>query len=299
MMDIFQGFFQRLPVFLILVFGISGCGGEGDGGSDRLSGPAESSALPIRVDATPTPTPNPTATPPLAPVDDTPREITLSPTPDDREPQHTKTPGPEDSEADSHEDEQDSQPPPTPLPASTPEASSKSQETPSATPVPDVENTPTPVQTPKDSPPKQQQQTDTAQKTESSDKTARSNTFKVPKDRPIITPYGITLDKLSVCKKVSDRKPYGEADTFSFSKTKKVYTWIKVSGVTPPRIVKHIYYWEGKPVATVELELEYPSMRTWSQKSLRVMESQGKWQVLVTTENEEEVLAVKQFTVKP
>jgi hypothetical protein len=113
----------------------------------------------------------------------------------------------------------------------------------------------------------------------------------------IVTPHGIILDKVIVCSQISDRNPSGIRETFSIAKVKKVYTWMRVSGVKPPKRVKHLYYWEGKLVARVELELEYASMRTWSQKTLKPLESLGKWQVIITTENEDEVLAVKEFSV--
>ncbi|MBD3305901.1 DUF2914 domain-containing protein, partial [candidate division KSB3 bacterium] len=120
-----------------------------------------------------------------------------------------------------------------------------------------------------------------------------------PTAAPIITPYGITIDQLSVCSKISNRNPTNIAETFSVGKVKQVYTWMHVSGVNPPKLAKHIYYWEGKRMATIELRLKYASMRTWSQKSLTTFEALGKWKVVVTTGDEEEVLAVKEFTVVP
>jgi hypothetical protein len=40
-------------------------------------------------------------------------------------------------------------------------------------------------------------------------------------------------------------------------------------------------------------------MRTWSQKTFKPQEALGKWKVLITTENEDDILAVKEFTVVP
>ena len=74
---------------------------------------------------------------------------------------------------------------------------------------------------------------------------------------------------------------------------------MKVSGARPPMVLKHIYYWEGKLVATIKLKIKYPSMRTWSQKTFKPLEALGKWKVLITTENEDEILAVKEFIVIP
>ncbi len=116
---------------------------------------------------------------------------------------------------------------------------------------------------------------------------------------PRVTPYGMTVDNLVVCSHVSNREPVGIADEFSRSQKQHVYTWMEVSDVDPPRTVTHIYYWEGKPVFTINLNMTHSSMRTWSKKSLHTRGSTGKWKVVVTTEQQDEVLAVKEFTVVP
>ena len=74
---------------------------------------------------------------------------------------------------------------------------------------------------------------------------------------------------------------------------------MKVSNAKTPVIAKHYYYLNGKLVDTVTLKLRYASMRSWSQKKLTAKEGVGQWKVVVTTENKDEVLAVREFTVTP
>lgn len=72
---------------------------------------------------------------------------------------------------------------------------------------------------------------------------------------------------------------------------------MKVSVVKPPKVVKHVYYWEGKVVVTVNLKLQYTTMRTWSQIILKP-EQVGKWKVVLTTEDNK-VITTKEWTVTP
>ena len=166
-------------------------------------------------------------------------------------------------------------------------------------------------------PEKQSKPTTLSQKSEISEKTQGQEEEDVPEseeseiqedeaqiDEPeeendvsSVTSTSITLDQLEVCATVSNREPVNIATQFLLSKVGKIYTWMQVSGVKPPEVVKHIYYREGKVIAKVSLKLKYVSMRTWSQKTFKPGESVGKWKVVVTTQNEKEVLAVKEFTV--
>ncbi len=307
-----------LPLlFLASLFTFFGCGDEGNGVSERLSGTGEDTALPIRVDATVTP--SPTATPhteqtpqageDLAAIENDQDDAT--PTPD--EPEITATPTILEDENTQQEETLIEDPLPTPTPAPSPSKKESVEISPpkshsekpappqdiskaTATPTPEPRKTPTAAEKTQ---PKKNDRKETRPKIEKQTSTPTPSKPKIVKEPPIVTPYGVTLNKLVVCATISNRNPSRIANEFSISKVKKVYTWMKVSGVTPPRTLKHIYYWEGKFVAEVKLKMKYSSMRTWSQKALKPLQSLGKWKVMITTENEDEVLALKEFTVVP
>jgi hypothetical protein len=298
-----------LGIFLVFLLCLSSCGEEDGGVGERLSGPETNSVLPMRIDATVIPTTtvlpqtgqenqdhqelSATETDPNTPLPN----ISVSPLPD----------GISTTDPSIYLSDETLQTPievsPTPSAVPTPEevrpATSSILE--SVQSVVTSENITVESQSKQD--PESAEETQLSESDEDEQQESETPT-ETPTDTSessiaIVTPYGITLDQVIVCSQISDRNPSGSRETFSIAKIKKVYTWVRVSGVKPPKRIKHLYYWEGKLVARVELELEYSSMRTWSQKTLKPLEALGKWQVIITTENEDEVLAVKEFTVVP
>jgi hypothetical protein len=186
------------------------------------------------------------------------------------------------------------EPTPTPIPQKT-----------KAVPTPTPTSMPKPTATPKTvkDTPKNTKEAEASKNLSNKTKTDAEQPVKqavskqeTKKFTPIVTPYDITVNQLAVCSKVSNRTPTNCGDEFSLSKTGRIYTWMKVSGVKPPKVVKHIYYWEGTLIATVKLKLKYASMRTWSQKTFKPSQALGKWKVAITTETDE-VITVKEFTV--
>ncbi len=251
---------------------LSGCGDGSDTLSERVSGPASNAALPIRVDATPTPIT--TVSP----------SLTVTPT--------TQTPPPNVT------------PPPNAAQAITPTPEAKETAlTPKKTPTP--QETPTLVEkvvSDKAKSPKQEEnaaKTDVAEQNaeaEESDEAEAEEDQEEPKS-PIVTAQGVKLEKIAVCSAVKNRNASGVAKEFSYKNVKKIYTWTKFSGIKSPTVIKHHYYLNGKAVGTVKLTLKYSVMRSWSQKSLTPGESVGKWKVVITTDNDKEILSEQEFTV--
>ena len=307
-------FFLRMiktinPVFFFVVlFYLTGCGEE----DIELPHYNPISPLPLRIDVTVTPTPD-------AASSQTKNLQNQEEISDEEIEQHapipfptiqsleTPTPGAEEGSETSN---LSTEPASTPTPTSTP---LKNTPTPSPSPKkPKVLSTPTPItETPKPTePPKatkttseniknveESQQPSTSKKADI--KRADSQTpQKTNKFVPIVTPYNITIAQLDVCSKVSNRNPVNCGDQFSLSEVNKVYTWMRVTGVKPPKVVKHVYYWRGALIATVKLKLKYSSMRTWSKKTFKPDQALGKWKVVITTEKDE-VITVKEFTVVP
>jgi hypothetical protein len=310
-------FYKLCHISIVFLIGLSlclhGCDEKtGDGVAERLSGPEANSALPMRIDATVTPTV--TVTPHA-------NETTTS----QQEP-YLENPEPENSsELETRLNLLDavSETPLEQAPVKHPELSSKAIElvvsltpSPVPTPIPTIlgseeiqasqpesQQKPTPekIQQPSKSVAAQETPKEKVVKTaQETPLPPASPTEEAPKrNNPKSPSPSITLDKIAVCSKISNRKPSGISDSFSFAEIKKIYTWMKISGAKPPMTVKHLYYREEQLVATVRLTIKYPSMRTWSQKTLKAQEALGKWRVLITTEDEKETLAMQEFTVVP
>jgi hypothetical protein len=303
-------------VCLLLAGYLSGCGGGDDGIGERLSGPASDAALPIRIDATVTPTSTPTPESDLFPEEfPLVNEDQLSPTPSSEEAPILSTltrslTSPSEENAETETTEKELIPLPTPLSTPTPTSTVKAQATPQPSPVSSKEETEekpaitptTAVSEKKTRKPKQNEESEPEQKVDEQSETKKKTEDKNERDgssEVVAKSSAIKLDQVVICSKITNRDPVNAASTFSLAEVGKVYTWIQVSGVTPPKTIKHIYYREGKVVARVTLRLRYASMRTWSEKTFKPEESLGKWKVVITTNNEKEILAVKEFTVTP
>lgn len=265
--------FRSIGIFIILggLLGLMGCGEEDL--EPQYYNP--SAPLPLRVDAKTTPKPPETL----------PEWI-----------ETVETPAPEAEEKTTNEAVE---PTPTPTATLTPTPTA----TATATPMPSPEPTPVPEKKTSSPPPTPVVITPEPEPITNPNVSTKAEEEKeaqqqVKKSGPIVTPYGITIDKLATCSTVANRNPSGCSDTFSLAETGKVFTWMRVSGVSPPRVIKHTYYWEGKLVASVSLKLKYTSMRTWSQKTFKP-DHTGKWKVVLTTDKAGEVLAVREWTVTP
>jgi hypothetical protein len=295
------------PVFFfVLLFYLTGCGEE----DIDLPHYNPISPLPLRIDVTVTPTPDSASS-------QTQNLENQEETSDEEIEQHTPAPFPAIQslenptpgiEEGSEISKLSTEPTSTSTPTSTP-----LKNTPTPSPGPKkhkILSTPTPItETPKPTkPPKATKTTseniknvEEGQQPSTSKETHIKPTDNQPPQRTekfvsIVPPYNIAIDQLDICSKISNRNPVNCGDQFSLSEVNKIYTWMRVTGVKPPKIVKHVYYWRDTLIATVKLKLKYSSMRTWSQKTFKPDQALGKWKVVITTEKDE-VLAIKEFTV--
>jgi len=77
----------------------------------------------------------------------------------------------------------------------------------------------------------------------------------------------ITSIETALCTSIENRMPVGEDSVFS-SDVGKVYLWCKVNGATDSTSIKHIWSYQGKEMAVVELPVKSPAWRTWSYKTI-------------------------------
>ena len=100
------------------------------------------------------------------------------------------------------------------------------------------------------------------------------------------------VEKIALGTGVESRELVGEASEFDVS-VGRVYCWTKINSQNVPTTIKHVWYTDEKEAAEVTLNINYPSTRTWSSKTI----GPGVWRVEVVSETGE-VLASTGFTVK-
>jgi hypothetical protein len=92
----------------------------------------------------------------------------------------------------------------------------------------------------------------------------------------------LKVTKAAICKGISDREPV-DSDTVFPSDIERVFCFTKIEGATAPAKVIHIWKYNDKEMASVELSVGSSSWRTWSSK--RILSSwTGQWMVEIQNE---------------
>jgi hypothetical protein len=97
-----------------------------------------------------------------------------------------------------------------------------------------------------------------------------------------------------LCTGIEERMPVGATESFD-ADVVKVYLWCQVTGAADTTVIKHVWSYEGKEMATVELPVKSAAWRTWSYKTI-LPEWTGNWEVKVL-DAEGDVLKAVSFTV--
>lgn len=97
-----------------------------------------------------------------------------------------------------------------------------------------------------------------------------------------------------LCTGIEERMPVGASKSFD-ANVEKVYLWCQVTGAADTTVIKHVWSYEGKEMAAVELPVKSPKWRTWSYKTI-LPEWTGNWEVKVL-DAAGEVLKAASFTV--
>lgn len=77
----------------------------------------------------------------------------------------------------------------------------------------------------------------------------------------------IGVEKGVIALDVRNREPYGVNSVF-YSPVKRLYCFTKIVGAKGKTYVKHVWFLNGKKVATVKLRVNTPIFRTYSYKTL-------------------------------
>jgi len=88
--------------------------------------------------------------------------------------------------------------------------------------------------------------------------------------------------KTAVCTDVEHKKPFGKAHSVQWS-TDRVYVWSLIECEKSVSSIRHIYYFKGKKVNDIELDIKSHRWRTWSYKALSDKRFIGSWRVDITS----------------
>ncbi len=100
---------------------------------------------------------------------------------------------------------------------------------------------------------------------------------------------------IKFAEKVVNRVPVNVSTKFP-SSIKRVYCWTKVRAFKVPTYIVHQWYYKGKLMASVKLDIRSPLFRTWSSKRI-IPAWKGKWRVIVKDANGS-IVASKEFLIK-
>jgi cytoskeletal protein RodZ len=88
--------------------------------------------------------------------------------------------------------------------------------------------------------------------------------------------------KTAVCTDVKGKNPSGKASSVQWT-TDRVYVWNLIECEPGLSSIRHIYYFEGKRVSDIALDIRSSRWRTWSYKALSDQRFKGTWRVDITS----------------
>jgi hypothetical protein len=105
----------------------------------------------------------------------------------------------------------------------------------------------------------------------------------------------LKVEDFAFCTGVENRTPVGTDSVFA-SDVGHVYTFTKIVGATEPTTIAHVYYYNGKEMARIELKIGGSPWRTWSSKTI-LPEWKGEWKVEIV-DGEGNVLKTGSFKIE-
>ncbi len=100
---------------------------------------------------------------------------------------------------------------------------------------------------------------------------------------------------MKFAEKIVNRQPVNVSNEFP-SNIGKVYCWTKIRAFEVPTYIVHQWYYKGKLMASVKLDIRSPLFRTWSSKRI-IPQWKGTWRVVVKDANGS-IVASKEFLIK-
>ena len=90
---------------------------------------------------------------------------------------------------------------------------------------------------------------------------------------------GIEVENIAICTSIENRQPVGTDSIFS-ADTGKLYCFTKLSSQTDSSEISHVWFYQDKQMAKIELPIKAKSWRTWSAKTI-MPAWKGNWRVEV------------------
>ena len=106
---------------------------------------------------------------------------------------------------------------------------------------------------------------------------------------------GPSVEAIEICTNIIEREPV-DTDSVFAPTVERLYCFTKIANATAPTTISHIWYFNDKEMAKVELSVKDTAWRTWSSKRI-VMSWTGNWRVDVVTADGT-VLKSKPFSVQ-
>ncbi len=106
----------------------------------------------------------------------------------------------------------------------------------------------------------------------------------------------LTVEEMTFCEGVESRQPLGIAERFPDT-VGRVYCYTRITGADGGAGVVHVWYFDGREKARLNLDVKSESWRTWSSKKI-VKYWTGEWRVEVLS-SEGDLLDSKTFTIDP
>ena len=104
---------------------------------------------------------------------------------------------------------------------------------------------------------------------------------KKPPKSSVLTSLPKVL-KTAVCTDVKEKNPFGKAYSVQWA-TDRVYVWNLIECEPGLSSIRHIYYFKGKRVSDIALDIRSSRWRTWSYKALSDKRFIGTWRVDITS----------------
>lgn len=114
--------------------------------------------------------------------------------------------------------------------------------------------------------------------TQSREPSGQNQTAVSPPPGATTAAINLRVLQASICSEIKNRMPAG-VDTSFPSSVQRVYVWSQIEAKQIPSKIRHLYYFKGKKVSDVTLEVRSPNWRTWSYKDISNNRYRGEWRV--------------------
>ncbi len=94
---------------------------------------------------------------------------------------------------------------------------------------------------------------------------------------------GIEVANIAVCTSVENRQPVGTDSVFS-DDAGKLYCFTKLTSQTDSSEISHVWFYQDKQMAKIDLPVKAKSWRTWSAKTI-MPAWKGDWKVEIQDSN--------------